>query len=56
MAERINHQYTPAAMVAAIEALKAKYFTEAEALDIIKGLYALGFRIVKAFEPERAEL
>lgn len=51
MAERINTQYKPAEMVAAIEALKKKNFTEAEALDIIKALYALGFRIVKAFEP-----
>lgn len=55
MAERINAQYKPAEMVAAIETLKTNpniKLSEREALDIIKGLYVHGFRIVKAFEPD----
>lgn len=46
MTERVNKLYKPAEIKAAIDALQKKHFTEQEAIDIIKGLYALDFRIV----------
>lgn len=46
MGERVNKLYRPANLVEALEAVKNAGYTDDEARDIIKKLYAAGWRVV----------